>query len=248
MKKILYTVVIFALGGASGFFAGTRVNAQAKAAAATPPPADAKRTLDMSVTDGGLYRVRKVIDGDSVILENGLRVCYHGVRAPETGHFVKDAAPLGAEAANRNAELVEGKEVRLKLAREPFDIHGRILASLLIQSSDPAVPEIDAGQLLVKEGLARAFGMGLSHDEYEAMKKLELQAKSAKSGIWGLEDKLRGADASSKPYCAASGSTLYHLSTCSTAKRIHPENRHEYATIEEAEESGLNPCRRCVPK
>jgi len=251
MKQILLWIVIFAAGGAVGFFAGTRVHVQPTIAAAPAPvqvSAEGKRTLDMSVTDGGLYRVRKVIDGDSVILENGLRVCYRGVRAPETGRFVKDPAPLGAEATTRNAELVEGKQVRLLLAREPFDIHGRIIARLIIPSSDPAAAEVDAGQILVKEGLARPFGMGLTHDENEAMKHLELQAKNAKSGIWGLEEKLRASEPSGKPYCASSGSSLYHLAACSSAKRIRPENKHEYATIEEAEEAGLNPCRKCVPK
>jgi micrococcal nuclease len=252
MKRILLFIAIFVAGGGLGFFAGTRVHAQPQSVGAPVPVStvstEGKRTLDMTVTDGGLYRVRKVIDGDSVILENGLRVCYHGVRAPETGRFVKDPAPLGAEATARNSELVEGKQVRLQLAREPFDIHGRIIARLIMPSTDPAVPEVDAGQILVKEGLARSFGMGLSHDESEAMKQLELQARTAKAGIWGLEEKLRGADGKGKPYCASSGSSLYHLSSCSSAKRIRPENKHEYATIEEAEEAGLNPCRKCVPK
>src|SRR5262249_50707889 len=119
MKSVLIAVVSLVVGGAIGYFAGNRVNAQPKAAASNT--AAANRTLDMSVTDGELVRVRKVIDGDSVILENGLRVCYHGVRAPEMGHYVKDPAPLGDESTRRNMDLVEGKQVRLKLAREPFD-------------------------------------------------------------------------------------------------------------------------------
>ena len=80
--------------------------------------------------DGGIYRVRSVVDGDTVVLENGLHIRYQGINAPETGHFVKDPAPLGAEATARNRELVEGKRVRLALARQPQDAYGRVISRI----------------------------------------------------------------------------------------------------------------------
>ena len=243
MRQILTYVAMLLIGAGGGYWLGAR-----RALASPAQIAQKTATLEMSLIDGGEYRVRKVIDGDSIILENGIRVCYHGVRAPETGHYVKDPAPLAAESTQRNAELVEGKLVRIVLAKDPFDIHGRVLARVLLPPATAGSPDIDVGNLLVREGLGRAFGLGLAAGEYHAIRAIEETAKAEKSGIWGLEDKLRKAVKSGKPYCASGSSSLYHLATCPTAMRIKPENRHEYGSIEEAEEAGKNPCRRCVPR
>jgi micrococcal nuclease len=243
MRQILVLIAVFIVGGCAGFWLGAR-----RASFAVAPISPKTATLEMSLVDGGQYRVRKVIDGDSLILENGIRVCYFGVRAPESGHYVKDAAPLAAESTQRNAELVEGKLVRLSLAKNPFDIHGRVLARVFLPPAEAGVAETEVGNLLVHEGLGRAFGLGLAAEDYRALKAIEETAKAEKAGIWGLEDKLRKAAKSGKPYCASGSSGLYHLASCSTALRIRPENRHEYGSIEEAEEAGKNPCRRCVPR
>ena len=258
-----YIAVLFA-GAGGGYAAGSRHTAATvpeTKISANPTESfkenSAKNSrLDLSISDNGVYRVRKVIDGDSIILENGVRVCYNGTRAPETGHYVKDPAPLAAEAMQRNAELVEGKQVRLLLAKDPFDIHGRLIARVMLPAplsdgnkSGPAnEAETDVGRQLVREGLSRAFGLGISAEEYHALKAVEETAKSEKAGMWGLEDQLRKSEKSGRPYCASGTSTLYHLATCPIALRIKAQNRHEYGSIEEAEEAGKNPCRKCVPR
>ena len=254
MRGLLYAFLVL-IGAAGGYAGGAYSHASAAPISAAPahvapPPIskNASATLDMQIVDGGEYRVRKVLDGDSVILENGVRVCYHGVRAPEMGHYVRDAAPMAQEATQRNVELVEGKQVKLTLAKDPFDIHGRILARVTLHPTETGAAEIDVGSLLIKEGLARSFGMGLAPDDYRELKKLEDTARKEKAGIWSLEDKVRADTKNGKPYCASGSSSIYHLATCPIAKRIRAENRHEYATMDEAEEAGKVPCRKCVSR
>lgn len=236
---IVFTALL--LGAALGYALGAN--------RAIPVPQPQTQTLDLNITDGGVYRVRKVVDGDTVMLENGLMVRYHGVNAPEVGRFVKDPAPLSGKATERNIALVEGKRVRLRLAREPLDIHGRIVARVLVQPDDPncAAPEADAGALLITEGLARASGLSLTAEENRAMKALEDQARRDKVGIWSLETE---NTATRKPYCAASGSEtrVYHAAACAIAGRIKAENRHEYGSPQEAEAAGLRPCDKCLAK
>ncbi len=258
MRVLLYAFLVL-IGAAGGYAAGAyqHVSAAPSTAPTHPAPVPISKnpsaTLDMQIADGGLYRVRKVLDGDSVILENGVRVCYHGIRAPEMGHYVKDAAPMAQEATQRNAELVEGKQVKLTLAKDPFDIHGRILARVTLQpatvtGAEAGAAVIDVGSLLIKEGLARSFGLGLAPDDYRELKNLEETARKEKAGLWSLEDKVRADTKNGKPYCASGSSSLYHLATCPLAKRIRAENRHEYASMDEAEEAGKNPCRKCVAR
>lgn len=208
----------------------------------------AKPTVDLSITDGGIYRVRKVVDGDTVVLENGVHIRYLGVGAPETGHFVKDKAPMADESTRRNVELVEGKQVRLRLGREPLDMYGRILAQVIIMNDGS--PETEAGRVLVEEGLARPMGLGIGKEELQQLKILEDSARAAKRGIWSLEEQASKASPDGKPYCGSSTkpASIYHLLMCPSAKRIKAENRHYYSSIDEAEAAGRNACSKCVPK
>ena len=57
--------------------------------------------------------VVRIIDGDTVGLENGDRVRYLGIDTPETVHPDKPVECYGPEASERNKELVDGKTVSL---------------------------------------------------------------------------------------------------------------------------------------
>ena len=119
MVKVGGFVLVFLFGMGAGYIFGL---ASPRPVASTPAPA----VLDLSVNDGGIYRVRKVVDGDTVMLENGVHVRYLGINTPEMGHFVKDQAPLAVEATSRNISLVEGKRIRLRLAPEPLETPRRV--------------------------------------------------------------------------------------------------------------------------
>jgi endonuclease YncB( thermonuclease family) len=230
-------LLVFALGGAAGFLLAYGLYA---------PHEETGRVLNLSIVDGGLYRVRKVMDGNTVILENGLKVRYQGVDTPATGHFVKDAAPMAADATARNIQLVLDKRVRLRLAKDPF-CYDHLMARLYVLPDEQSSgPELDVASVLIKEGLGKANYFMLTPQEVEALKVLEAQAKANKAGLWGLESKARPENA--KPFCAATNSPIYHLSTCVNAQHIKEANRHEYGSREEAEAAGLRPCPLCLPK
>jgi micrococcal nuclease len=216
------------------------VTAQVVSAVRKPAERPASRSLALSIADGGVYGVRAVVDGDTLILENGLHVRYLGINAPETGRFVKDAAPLADEATARNIALVEGKRVRLVLGPNPFDLHGRIIARVLLPNENGVDTDVCAA--LVTEGLARANGQDLPKEEYQRLKGLEEEARQTRRGLWGVTER----PAEERPYCAASKTAVYHRSTCAHVPRIAPANRHYYAAVEEAEAAGLKPCGQCL--
>ena len=237
MRRLLPHLLVFLLGGIAGYLV---------ACCAIPVPVRPAET-DLRVVDGGIYHVRKVIDGDTIILNNGVHVRYHGINAPEMGRYVKDPDPLGREATARNLELLRHKRVRLRLASSELDQYGRILARVYAvpEEDHSTEAETDVETVLLKEGLCRVLPLGLSPEEARELKACEDEARAAKAGLWGVEDKARDAG---KPYCAAAGSNLYHLATCSLAQRIKGANRHEYSSSEEAEAVGLKPCSRCIHK
>jgi micrococcal nuclease len=120
-------------------------------------------------------KVKKVIDGDTIIVAGGEKVRYIGIDTPELGE------PFYNEAKERNRALVEGKQVIVKVcAWEQRDRYGRVLAWVYAEG-------IDVGGRLLKEGLARTLTIppcGLKKaDEF---KSYQQEAMLKGIGLWGL--------------------------------------------------------------
>lgn len=80
--------------------------------------------LFVAATSGAdlVATVREVIDGDTVVLNNGQKVRYLGVNAPEHGQ------PYAREATDFNRQLVSSVSVRLEFDKVQQDRYGRLLA------------------------------------------------------------------------------------------------------------------------
>ena len=78
--------------------------------------------------DEGSWRVVRVVDGDTLVLQNDDRVRLIGVDTPETKHPTKPIEPFGPEASSFTKRSVEGKVVQLKFDREKRDRYQRLLA------------------------------------------------------------------------------------------------------------------------
>ena len=82
--------------------------------------------LPVLATQRDTVTVIRVIDGDTCILQNGERVRYYGINAPEEGD------PQFNEATQANSDLVTGKEVRLEPQDPSRDTQGRLLAYVFL--------------------------------------------------------------------------------------------------------------------
>ena len=71
-------------------------------------------------------KVKRVVDGDTIVLENGSVVRYVGITAPENNE------PFEKEATEENKKLVEGKIVSLEYDNYKGDKFGRILAYVIV--------------------------------------------------------------------------------------------------------------------
>ena len=159
-------------------------------------------------SDGGRVRVGSVIDGDTVVLEDGLHVRYRGCDTPEVYHFVRDPEPFAEAASARNRELVSGAWVTLRLppASSPaIDAHGRILADLRLERGGNEAPT-SVGETLVAEGLARANLQDVRGSDADRLRAAERAAREAKLGMWsGKKPSAPGFVASRNGRCALLG-------------------------------------------
>ena len=75
--------------------------------------------------------MKKVVDGDTLLLTNGKYVRLIGVDTPETKHPQKPVEYFGKEAFQFIKGMVEGKEVRLEYDQTRRDRYNRILGLCL---------------------------------------------------------------------------------------------------------------------
>lgn len=116
-----------------------------------------------------------MIDGDTAILEDGTRVRYIGIDAPET----RPTPQCGAlEATRTNAERVEGRVVTLRL--DPAETRDRFDRLLAYLEDGDGVVNVD----LVRAGVACAFPFGVTRRFREEIAVAESEARQADRGVW----------------------------------------------------------------
>jgi micrococcal nuclease len=118
-------------------------------------------------------RVKQVYDGDTVLLEDGRRVRYLGINAPEFRE------PYYLRAKRFNESLVLGREIRLESDVERADAHDRLLAYVYVTNQ-----MVNAE--LVRQGLAHAFFVGPGRRHNALFLRLQNEARQRRLGIWSV--------------------------------------------------------------
>lgn len=121
--------------------------------------------------------VARVIDGDTIELASGERVRYLLIDSPES---TSEQECWGAEAAQANRDLVEGRRVRLHYDTECEDDFGRLLAYVFIG-------EREINRLLLERGHACVLHIPPNGDEIVAeYRALADTAEALGRGLWAV--------------------------------------------------------------
>ena len=128
--------------------------------------------------------VRRVIDGDTVELDDGRLVRYTGIDAPEVrrragDRWVVDPEPFGEAATEANKRLVGGRTVRLEYDVQTHDRFGRLLAYVYVGHT-----MINAE--LIRNGFAQPLTIPPNVKYAEQFRALAEEARRAQRGLWGL--------------------------------------------------------------
>ncbi|MGD9089209.1 MAG: thermonuclease family protein [Desulfobacterales bacterium] len=181
------------------------------------------------------YRVKWVADGDTIVLTEGSKVRYIGINAPELPREDHIGEPYANEAKRFNARLVKNKTVRLEFDIEPNDRFQRRLAYVFLQD----------GTFVNAEMLSQGYAYLLvvrPNVKYQAtLLAAQQAAMTAKRGIWSNWHE------QSASYIGNKRSRRFHLATCSSGKRIKPENRIIFKKKWDAYWEGYAPAKRCQP-
>jgi micrococcal nuclease len=122
------------------------------------------------------YLVERVIDGDTLVLDNGRKVRLIGVDTPETNHPEIPVQRFGREATEFTKRMAEGMKIRVELGEPAQDSYGRELAYVFVD-----------GMLLNKEIVRRGYGYAYTcfpHPRMDEFVAAEQEARAKQYGLW----------------------------------------------------------------
>ncbi|MCM8770577.1 MAG: thermonuclease family protein [Candidatus Omnitrophica bacterium] len=135
--------------------------------------------------------VRRVVDGDTLVLETGERVRLIGIDTPEmhesnklyrdaqrTKQDIKTIQELGRQSYLFTKNLVEGKRVRLEFDVEKYDKYKRLLAYVFLADGTFVNAEI------VRQGYANLLTIPPNVKYSAFFLKLYQEARQNRRGLW----------------------------------------------------------------
>lgn len=145
---------------------------------ATPANRDTDARPVDTGTPGQTYVVKRVVDGDTLLMEGGERVRLLGVDTPETVREDFPVEPWGPEASTFTERMVEGRPVVLKFDKERRDRFGRLLTYVYIDG-------VLLNEELIRAGLSEAqLQYPYSNAKKRLFREAEEEAKAANRGLW----------------------------------------------------------------
>jgi len=187
----------------------------------------------LPVEAGRWVKVVKVIDGDTVILEDGSHLRYAGINAPELHPEKGPPEPFAREAYLRNRRLTEGKRLYLEEAQRKHDRYRRRLGYLFLPDGRMV------SEILVSEGLAMVCYYRGSTKYYQRLLRLQREAIKNRRGIFSLLE-------NTEPYYIGNRKSLrFHRPGCPEARKIR--RKRLFNSLEEAFYAGYCPARGCRP-
>ena len=129
-------------------------------------------------------RVVEIVDGDTLLLEDGREVRLTGIQAPKLplGRPNFQAWPLAVEARKALSDLALDKTVMLRFGGTRSDRHGRVLAQVFVMDAD--TENLWLQREMLRSGLARVYTFNDNRACSDELLSAEREARGAGRGIW----------------------------------------------------------------
>ena len=165
------------------------------------------------------FHVKKVFDGDTVLINTGEKIRYVGIDAPEIGYGGKENEFMALEARKYNSRMVRIKRISLELANEKHDHYGRVLAYVRLENGELL------NALLVREGLAIVLSKRPNLKYRDLLIEDQRHAMARKAGIWQKE-----IIRPEKYYTGNKRSFRFHRPGCPFGERISRSNQVRFVS------------------
>jgi micrococcal nuclease len=181
------------------------------------------------------FLVTKVIDGDTVMLENGNTVHYLGVDAPRARSKEGGSEFFAREAFRQNKRLVLLKKVRLEFDVEKKDRNGNLLAYVYVKN-------LFVNGEMIRLGFARCAVVSPNVRYKDLFQRYEKEASARCAGLWQ-----EGKKESEAYYTGNKRTYVFHRPACPLAGKIPEKNRIIFRNRTDPIQIGYMPCKKCRP-
>lgn len=174
-------------------------------------------------------KVEHVRSGHKVKLDGGEKLNYAGSRAPYENERLYE------ESRRRNAELVEGRKVRLRFDDKDVVQGERLRAYAFVDGTF-------VNETLVREGLAYVRLTPDTTRFADLLLAAQGDARRHRRGLW--RNMTKSSEAS---YPANIKHGNFHRPTCKDVEMIKPQRLRVFKNKRQAFAAGFAPCSKCLP-
>lgn len=133
---------------------------------------------DNNSSEGKLYFVNQVIDGDTIKISGDTFVRFIGIDAPEKEECYYE------EAKNALTSLIEGKYVRLEKDISETDKYGRLLRYVFLPPRDILKGDLFINEYMVRHGYAYPFFQSPDYRHKDKFISSQEYASRYNFGFW----------------------------------------------------------------
>ena len=180
----------------------------------------------------------KVVDGDTIYLENGDKIRFVGVNTPERG--------VEGYIASKNfvQKLCLNKEVGIDIDdAKHSDRYGRTLGVVIVDGKN-------INEMLLKEGLAEVMYLPPSEFypyDWANDNTPTSSSHSSSSSTTSPDSATSTSSASAANYIGNANSGKFHYPSCGSVDKMSEGNKVYFSSRQDAINQGYVPCKRCNP-
>jgi len=205
---------------------------------------------DVDIFESSVHLVEYVVDGDTLEIENDVRLRLIGIDTPE-----RDECGY-QEATDFLRNLVDGEHIRIVKDISGSDQYGRLLRYVYLPSDVSEKDDVLVNESILRAGLAQTLSIAPDNRYRDLFATAQDEAKRAGLGIWSkcdLVDKISASQSDSQPTdpsCIIKGNISaksfgrnYFMEGCPNYNRIKidvSKGESYFCTEEEAVEAGFN--------
>lgn len=175
-KVLLNALPLLAIAGILGGIAYQKYQGNAVLPDYDDPSASVAMSVKASPSISQYHSVKRISDGDTIVLENGEKVRLCGIDAPESSQ------PLGAESTANLKRLIDAAGRKVIVTEMERDRYGRIVGEVFVKrSQDEAllnIEQLQSGMAYLYERYAKNCMNGSLFPDAES------KAKAKKQGVW----------------------------------------------------------------
>jgi len=131
------------------------------------------------IFEDSVHEVVHVVDGDTLDVENDVRIRLLGIDAPEKGSCYY------AQSLTYMQELLEGAHVFLEKDISGADRYDRLLRYVYIPSDDIREDDVLVNEDVLRKGYAKVLAIAPDNRYRDLFASAQEEAKAAGRGLWG---------------------------------------------------------------